>query len=58
MIILPPREKAEYLLMFANQHKIKFFMNRQDYLNAVKSQLEQNIFYHSLALEACNGWIT
>jgi putative nucleotidyltransferase with HDIG domain len=30
-------------------------MNRQDYLNAVKSQLEQNIFYHSLALEACMG---
>lgn len=26
---------------------------RQDYLNAVQKQLETNIFYHSLALEAC-----
>lgn len=30
-------------------------MNREDYFNAVKSSLEQNIFYHSLALEACMG---
>jgi uncharacterized protein len=28
-------------------------MDRQKYLNAVKSNLETNIFYHSLALEAC-----
>ena len=28
---------------------------RDDYLNAVKAQLEQNIFRHSLALEACMG---
>lgn len=27
--------------------------NRQKYLNAIKSNLETNIFYHSLALEAC-----
>jgi len=32
-------------------------MNRDKYLNAVKSSLEQNIFYHSLALEACMGGI-
>jgi len=32
-------------------------MNREIYLNAVKSSLEQNIFYHSLALEACMGGI-
>ena len=30
--------------------------NRQPYLNAIKSSVETNIFYHSLALEACmNG---
>lgn len=29
------------------------YQNREKYLNAVKSQLETNIFYHSLALEAC-----
>lgn len=29
--------------------------NRQPFLNAVQSQLEKNIFYHSLALEACMG---
>jgi uncharacterized protein len=28
-------------------------MDRQKYFDAVKSQLETNIFYHSLALEAC-----
>ncbi len=27
--------------------------NRQDYLEVVKFSLEKNIFYHSLALEAC-----
>lgn len=27
--------------------------NRQKYLEAAKNQLEQNIFYHSLALETC-----
>ena len=27
--------------------------DRQKYLEAVKAQVEQNIFYHSLALEAC-----
>jgi len=32
-------------------------MNREIYLNAVKSSLEQNIFYHSLALEACMSGI-
>ena len=32
-------------------------MNRENYLNAVKNSLEQNIFYHSLALEACMGGI-
>lgn len=32
-------------------------MDRNKYLNAVKSSLEQNIFYHSLALEACMGGI-
>jgi len=32
-------------------------MNRQDFYNAAKSSLEQNIFYHSLALEACMGGI-
>ena len=31
------------------------FMNRDQYLQAVQSQLEKNIFYHSLALEACMG---
>lgn len=31
--------------------------NRQSYFNAIKNQLEQNIFYHSLALEACMGGI-
>jgi len=30
-------------------------MDRQKYYDAVKSQLETNIFYHSLALEACMG---
>lgn len=29
--------------------------NRQQYYEAVKKQLEQNIFYHSLAVEACMG---
>ncbi|MFA6250203.1 MAG: hypothetical protein WC686_01710 [Candidatus Shapirobacteria bacterium] len=28
-------------------------LNHQEYLNAVNSALETNIFYHSLALEAC-----
>lgn len=28
-------------------------MDRQKYLQAIKKQLERNIFYHSLALEAC-----
>ena len=32
-------------------------MNRENYLTAVKNSLEQNIFYHSLALEACMGGI-
>ncbi|MDD4938156.1 MAG: hypothetical protein PHX34_04070 [Candidatus Shapirobacteria bacterium] len=32
-------------------------MKRENYLNAVKNSLEQNIFYHSLALEACMGGI-
>ena len=32
-------------------------MDRQKYLEAVKSALETNIFYHSLALEACMGGI-
>jgi uncharacterized protein len=32
-------------------------MNRENYLNAVKNSLEPNIFYHSLALEACMGGI-
>jgi uncharacterized protein len=32
-------------------------MNREIYLNAVKNSLETNIFYHSLALEACMGGI-
>ena len=31
--------------------------DRQKYLEAVKAQLEPNIFYHSLALEACMGGI-
>jgi predicted hydrolase (HD superfamily) len=31
--------------------------NRQSYLNAIKSQLDQRCFYHSLALEACMGGI-
>ena len=30
---------------------------RQVYLDAAKSSLDQNIFYHSLALEACMGGI-
>jgi len=30
-------------------------MNRQDYVDALKKQLEPNIFNHSLALEACMG---
>lgn len=29
------------------------YQNRDKYLNAVKAELETNIFYHSLALEAC-----
>lgn len=32
-------------------------MDRQKYLEAAKSNLETNIFYHSLALEACMGGI-
>ena len=32
-------------------------MNRQSYYEAVKAQLEPNIFNHSLALEACMGGI-
>jgi len=32
-------------------------MDRQNYLSAAKDSLEQNIFYHSLALEACMGGI-
>ena len=32
-------------------------MDRNNYLNAVKNSLEQNIFYHSLALESCMGGI-
>jgi len=32
-------------------------MDRNNYLTAVKSSLEQNIFYHSLALESCMGGI-
>lgn len=30
-------------------------MNRQDYVEALKKQLEPNIYNHSLALEACMG---
>lgn len=30
-------------------------MDRQKYLDALKQQLEPNIFFHSLALEACMG---
>jgi predicted hydrolase (HD superfamily) len=33
------------------------YSNRQKYLEAVKAQLEPNIFKHSLALEACMGGI-
>ena len=33
------------------------YSNRQKYLEAVKAQLEPNIFKHSLALEACMGAI-
>jgi predicted hydrolase (HD superfamily) len=33
------------------------YPNRQKYLEAVKTQLEPNIFKHSLALEACMGAI-
>lgn len=33
------------------------YYNRNLYLNAVKNQLENNIFIHSLALEACMGGI-
>ena len=33
------------------------YLNRQKYLEAVKAQLEPNIFKHSLALEACMGAI-
>jgi len=32
-------------------------MDHQKYLTAVKNSLETNIFYHSLALEACMGGI-
>lgn len=32
-------------------------MERQKYFEVVKNSLEQNIFYHSLALEACMGGI-
>lgn len=32
-------------------------MDRQKYFDAVKANLEPNIFYHSLALEACMGGI-
>jgi len=32
-------------------------MDRDKYLDAVKNSLETNIFYHSLALEACMGGI-
>jgi predicted hydrolase (HD superfamily) len=32
-------------------------MNRENYFNAVKKSLEQNIFYHSLSLESCMGGI-
>jgi len=35
----------------------KNYPNRQKYLNAVKSELETNIFFHSLTLEACMGGI-
>ena len=31
--------------------------NRENYLAAVKSKVENNIFFHSLALEACMGGI-
>jgi len=31
--------------------------DREKYLEAIKAQLEQNIFYHSLALEACMAGI-
>jgi len=31
--------------------------NRQMFYHAIKTQLEKNIFYHSLALEACMGAI-
>jgi len=33
------------------------YSNRQKYLEALKAQLEPNIFKHSLALEACMGGI-
>jgi predicted hydrolase (HD superfamily) len=33
------------------------FQNREKFLSAVKTQLEPNIFSHSLALEACMGGI-
>jgi len=32
-------------------------MDRQKYYEAVKANLDTNIFYHSLALEACLGGI-
>lgn len=32
-------------------------MKREDYLKAINNSLEKNIFYHSLALEACMGGI-
>jgi len=38
------------------QNKLMTY-NRQQYLDAVKSQLEPNIFNHSLALEACMGGV-
>ena len=31
--------------------------NRENYLEAVKNKVEKNIFFHSLALEACLGGI-
>lgn len=34
-----------------------FNFDRQQYFDVVKKTLEQNIFYHSLALEACMGGI-
>ena len=36
---------------------LKNNMSRESFLAAVKNSLEKNIFYHSLALEACMGGI-